>query len=281
MAPSAAQYDTGLLSFYFSPLPKHEHPVSPFQRPLDHVENYLKTTDGVWDLFRVFEQVSCYLSQIPFSDAKTDGLFSKITGVFNSAGAALSIPAIFTSAIDLKRSLSSLIESHELPYVDPLRSKKIALATKQSVVDGVSLGNAVSLAVLFYDKAVTPLSSWVSQGADYVFNATSLIDDGIELIEESVKLRECSSDDRNDAEKAKMEDEKWLSMMKIAKDVVSIAATLIAVMGSCFAVLAGNYAIGAVVLGLGTVWLIIKLTSVFYQKVIEERHSHPPVNGFT
>ncbi|MBS0603757.1 MAG: hypothetical protein JSS60_01830 [Verrucomicrobia bacterium] len=271
----------GIFHNLFAPLPPSR--VERQKDALDHVADYADSSAGAWDLFRVgnhiFSAVEMYLSP----SHHLGDVVGRVKEVFNTAGIGLSIPQVFSDVNSLRRSIGNLLTVQDLPYSDPLRSSKIAQAAKKSFLDTVGLTNTAAQIALFVDNAkIFAFDSLHLRVIDGVYNVTSAIWDGAELIGEYFKLQHYHSPEaqpRNAAEAAKLEEKKTLSWITIAKDVASVALAAISIGAIVFGIATSSMAVVSVaLLGLSAFWLTMKLTGYFYNKVIVEAPIMPSGN---
>ncbi|MBX3718520.1 MAG: hypothetical protein KF898_02590 [Parachlamydiales bacterium] len=282
MATAAvAQQSNGFLADLFAPLPEERAPA-PVQRDgFDHVATYLDSTTGAWDLFRVIDHALEYVKNIPSLSDGTRELTSKISGAISLSGISLSIPAIFTEANSFRKKVFQFAASQDLPYSDGLRHQKIMQAGKGAVVSGMSLANAISQASLFLNEVKIVNLAELLPTVDFIYQGTSLVTDGAELIEEGYKINSYQSEQpRTPRETAELEEKTWLSWMVVIKDVASVATAAIALVGIVFGIAASSMAVVApLVLVLTSVWLSMKIASYFYARILEDRRSASGVAG--
>jgi hypothetical protein len=266
---------TGFFHDLFAPLPEQGRKRKDL---FDHVADYAETSEGAWDVMRfgnhVFAAIETTLS-IPSGFAD---LITKAKGVFDSAGAAISIPRMIANLNALKGSVEQFFISQNLPYSDPLRDRKIAQAGKAGFVDSMALANTVAQAALFLVGAtVFSLTAVQLCLLEAFYNATGGLLDGIEMVGEGVKLQQYQAPEaqpRNPAEATKLEEKKTLAWITIAKDVASIAlaaltlAPLIA--KSLGLVLVAPLVSPTAILAISAFWLAMKITSYFYNKLVVE-----------
>ncbi len=264
---------SGIFHDLFAPLP--ETRAEQRKDALDHVADYTQSSSGAWDVFRVgnhlFSAVELYLTP----SHRFGDLVGRVKEVFNTAGIGLSIPQIFSDLNSLRRSITNLFTVQDLPYSDPLRTRKIAQAAKTSFVDSMNLTNTAAQIALFVDNAkIYVFEAAQLRVIDGVYNVTSAISDGAELIGEYFKLKQYHSPEsqpRNQAEAAKLQEKKTLAWLTIAKDVASIALAAIAIAVIAFGVATSSVVIvSTAVLGISAFWLTMRLTAYFYNKVIVE-----------
>ncbi len=263
----------------FTPLPDAQ--TAPQKDYLDHVADYADSSSGAWDVFRFIENGLAYVKFLPTLPENYLEALKKVKDVASAAGMGLCIPKIISDCNNLRRSFSNLLATQDLPYSDPLRTRIIAHAVKKTFTDSVDLTNDVSLAALFIDNAkVFIFEASHLRIFDGVYNLTSVISDGVELITECFKLNNYQSPEmhpRNQAEATKLSERKTLSWMVIAKDVSSIAGSVIALVGIVFGIATQSLAIVSIAaLVLGTVWLTTKLAAYFYNKIIVEAPASIP-----
>jgi hypothetical protein len=267
----------------FTPIP--ENPVSRTKDHLDHVADYVDTSTGAWDIFRVIEHSLAYVKRLPSLDSGVMDLVEKVKGVAGSMGIGLSIPKIISDFNTLRRGLTNLFATQDLPYSDPLRTRKIAQVAKTSFINSIDFTNTLVQAAQFVDAAKVYLFDAVQlKWLDGANNLTSAISDGSELITECFKIHNYNSPEvqpRNPAEAAKLAEKRTLSWMIVAKDVASIAGSALALLGIVFGVATQSIAIVSIsALALSTVWLTMKLATYFYNKIVVEAPSGPASRPF-
>ncbi len=261
----------GIFSHLFNPLPSTQE--APPKDAFDHVADYADTAQGAWDIFRFGNHVASFL-EIHFPPTHhLNALVGKVKEVFNTAGIALSIPQIFSDLNNIRRSITNFFSVQDLPYSDPHRTSKIAQAAKKGFLDMTVLTNSVTQAALFLDNAKVFLFETLHlKVIDGVYNLTSAVLDGAELVGEYFKLKHYHSPEaqpRNTLEASKLEEKKRLSWMNIAKDVASIALATITLSGIVFGITASAMAtFSTAILCLSAFWLTMKLTSYFYNKAV-------------
>jgi hypothetical protein len=269
----------GIFHDLFTPLAEAQ--TAPRKDYLDHVADYADTTSGAWDVFRFIENPLSYVKFLPNIPVNYSLLLEKVRSVASSLGMGLCIPKILSDCNNLRRSFTNLLGTQDLPYSDPLRTRKVAQAAKKTFTDTVDLTNDVSLAALLIDNGkVFIFEASYLRIFDGVYNLTSVISDGVELITECFKLNHYHSPEmhpRNQAEAAKLGERKTLSWIVIAKDVASIGGAAIALVGIVFGIATQSLAIVSIVaLVLGTVWLTTKLAAYFYNKIVVEAPASLP-----
>lgn len=262
----------------FTPLP--ENPVPRTKDTLDHVADYVDTSTGAWDIFRVIEHSLAYVKRLPSLDSSVLELVEKVKGVAGTMGIGLSIPKVLSDFNTFRRGFTNLLATQDLPYSDPLRTRKISQAAKTTFINSIDLTNTLVQAAQFIDGAKVYLFDAVQlRWLDGANNLTSAISDGSELITECFKLHNYNSPEvqpRNPAEAAKLAEKKTLSWIIIAKDVASVGGSAIALVGIVFGIATQSIAIISVsVLALSTVWLTMKLAAYFYNKIVVEAPSGP------
>jgi hypothetical protein len=277
MTSASSVTSPGFFHDLFTPLP--EEPSSTENRDFfDHVSDYAKTTDGAWDLFRVIEYATEWIQKIPsLTSQGSSALLGRISNVIGTMGMGLSIPAIATDCNHLRSSLARLFTVQDLPYSDPLRSQKITQAVKKGFLDLLGFANDMSQAALFMDRVkVLVLEASQLKVADGIYSGTSIAMDSVDLVSEYFKLQRYHSQEaqpRNPIESAKLEQKKTLAWMTIVKDIFSIASSGLAMIAMIFGAAAlgvstANIAFAG--LTLSTVWLVTKMTSHFYNKLVVE-----------
>lgn len=262
----------------FIPLPEQgERRKDPF----DHIAEYVETLEGAGDLFRFGYHGFSTIEMLAASASHAVlELVGKVKGIFDFAGAVISIPRFLSNSNLLRRSLTQVIASQDLPYEDPLRNRKIAQAVKSSVLDSVNLVNTGTQGALFFNSAIGGVLFEAAQLSiiDGVYNLTGGISDTVELIGEGFKLQQYNSPDaqpRNQAEAVKLGEKKTLAWMTIAKDVASIVMAFIALAPLAASTVGYTLVTAAIIsptalLAMSAFWLTMKITSYFYGKLIVE-----------
>ncbi len=277
---SSVSNSLGIFHDLFTPIPEAQATTREKDH-IDYVADYADSAAGAWDVFRVINNALSYVKMIPSLAPNWLSIVGKIKDVASTAGIGLSIPKIIVDTNILRRSLSNLFAVQDLPYSDPLRTRKITQAFKKSFLDTVDLTWTVSQVALFVDNAKV----YVFEAAnlriiDGVNNVASVISDSAELVTEYFKLQQYHSPEsqpRNSEESAKLEQKKRLSWMVIAKDIASVGGSVIALVGIVFGIAMQSVPIIAgAVLVLSTVWLTMKLASYFYNKIVVEAPIVPP-----
>jgi hypothetical protein len=257
----------------FVPLP--DTGASEEKDPLDHLADFASSSTGAWDIFRVGEHL---FKVVQLNLSPTHGFANvaeRVVTLFNTAGIGLSIPQFFADVNALRHSALQFFAVQNLPYNDPLRGRKIAQAAKLGFLDSMNLTNTVAQIALFLDAAKVFLIDTVPlQITDGVYNLTSFITDGAELVGECFKLENYHSPagaPRTPSEAAKLEQKKILSFITIAKDVASIALAVIALGSLALGVtVAGIPNATAIIFGTSAFWLTMKLAGYFYDKIVVE-----------
>jgi hypothetical protein len=270
---SSVTASSGLFHDLFAPLP--HTPATRDKDYVDHVAEYADSAAGTWDVFRVIDLTLSYVKMLPSLSPSWLEMLGKVKDVANMAGIGLSIPKMIADCNTFRRSLSNLLAVHDLPYSDPLRTRKIAQAFKKSFVDSFDLTWTCTQAALFLNNAkIFMIEATQLRMLDGLNNIASVVSDSAELITECFKLKHFHSPEaqpRNPAESTKLEERKCLSWMTVVKDVTSIGTAAIALVGIIFGVATQSIAaIGIAVLVLSTVWLTMKLSTYFYNKIVVE-----------
>jgi hypothetical protein len=264
---------SGILDNLFAPLP--ENRVTQENDTLDHVADYANSASGAWDVVRIFNTALSYLKLIPSISSQHSEFVGRVSTVADTAGIGLSIPQIFSDCNTLRRSISNLCSVQDLPYSDPLRTRRVAQAAKKGFLDSMNLTNTLSQAALFTNQAKIFVFETVHLNVlNGVYNATSFVTDGAELVGEYFKLKHYHSPEaqpRNQTEASKLEERKTLAWITIGKDVASVAGASIALLAIAFGIATqGAALISGACLVLSTVWLTMKLIGYFYNKIVVE-----------
>jgi hypothetical protein len=185
----------------------------------------------------------------------------------STAGAGLSIPKIIGDCNTLRHSFSYL---QGLSPDNP----KVTQAVKKSFIDAIDLTNTLSQAALFIDHVkIFTFQAGHLRIVDGVCNATSAISDGAELVTEYFKLQGYYSEGlpANAEENAKLDERKCLSWMVVTKDVASIGYAVVALACIVYGVAIQSVAFASSAsLVLSTVWLVMKIATYFYAKIVVE-----------
>jgi hypothetical protein len=250
----------------FTPLPGTKTEETEQRKdPFDHIAEYADTTAGSWDLFRIGNHV---FSVIELCLTPAHHIAGKLKEVFNTAGIGLSFPQLLSDVNALRRSVAHLFTVQDLPYNDPLRNLKIVQAVKKGFIDSMTLTNTMAQIALFVDNVKVFLFDAAHlRFIDGVYNVTSLITDGAELIGEYFKLKRYHAPEvqpRHLSEVGKLDEKKTLSWILIAKNVSSIALAVIAIGSIAFGVPASIFIISIPTLGISAFWLTMKLAGQFY-----------------
>jgi hypothetical protein len=265
----------------FTPLPESQAATTREKDRLDHIADYADSAPGAWDIFRVVDHMCSYLKMLPSLSSGGLEVVGKVKNVVSTVGIGLSVPQIITNCNTLRRSVGHLLSVKDLPYSDPLRTRKITQAAKKSFLDTIDLTFTFSQAALFIDGAkIFIFEAKNLRIIDGIGNVTSTISDSAELVTEYFKLKHYHSSEaqsHNPAESAKLEERKRLSWMIIAKDIASIGGAAIALVGIVFGIaIQATASISVAVLVLSTVWLTMKLATYFYNKIVIEAPALQP-----
>lgn len=277
---TTAASSPGILSHLFTPIPTAPEPRS--KDVYDHVAEYADTAQGAWDVFRFGNHVASFLELHLLPSNPLNGLVGKVKEVMNGAGIALSIPQIFSDLNAMRHSFTHLFTVQDLPYSDPHRTSKIAQAAKKGFLDTMVFTNSLTQAALFLENAKVFVFEVVHlKIIDGIYNLTSGILDGAELVGECFKLKQYhapESQPRNSTEAAKLEEKKTLAWLTIAKDVASVALAAIPLGVIAFGVTSGTMAAcSTAILTLSAFWLTMKLSSYFYNKIVVEGTAEPQI----
>lgn len=280
MGTSIATPSNGFFHNLFGP-PFEPTEFPPTKDCFDYAAGYVDT-NGSWDFFRIINQGLDYLKHIPSLSQAGKDLIGRVGMVVDTAGIGLSIPQIIPDFNALRHSVKKLIAAQDLPYNDPLRERKITQAAKRTFLDGMNAANNLSQAALFLDKVkIFLFETRHLHILDGIYNITSGILDTAELIGECFKLNHYSSIEgqpRTEIEKTQLSEKKCLSWMTVIKDVASIALACLALIGIIFGIVTqGIMFITVTGLVLSTVWLSLKITTYFFEKIVIGAHHHLPV----
>jgi hypothetical protein len=241
----------------------------------DHIGSHFFTLNGAWDSARIVEYITNICKYIPMTLGRVE-FFDRISSLMNKCGNALSIPRIIVDLHFLKNSARQITQARNLPEDQPERNKIVAHAKKSVVISTMNLVNDASQAALFLnDTSIIKLGGCLPV-AEGVYNVSSIVNDTIELIDESFKLHHYNSAPAaTDEQRVVLNEKRALSWLKIAKDLPSIVGSVLAIAAIFFAALQAPV-FAAISLGLSVAWLTMKLVSTFYEKIIMDRQAHRP-----
>jgi len=246
----------------------------------DHIAKWVDCTDGAWSFFKVFDHALDYVKLLPNLSEGAQSFVEKVRRITDLSGSALSFPALISDANDLRHSIVSLGKAYELPEADKNRSEKIVRAAKKSFLDGCTLTNTTSQIITFLRESnFIQQSAAAARAVDWVYNVTSLVTDGAELAEEAYKVQRNQGQlgtAKTEKEQNVLQEKINLSWLTIVKDVASVALSIIGIIALVFGALTqGVVIIAPIVLGLSTIWLAMKISAYFYERIIKERNKHP------
>ncbi|HEY2811137.1 MAG TPA: hypothetical protein VGJ00_07110 [Rhabdochlamydiaceae bacterium] len=244
----------------------------------DHTTDYFRSLNGAWDALRVGNHVGEVVCSLPNLSAPQRVFASKVSDVLGTSGTALSLPRTLTDAANFRKSLQNIRSVQAVSPNHPAKDKLIAQAYKQSIFEGFNLVNTASQGALFLDqtslmdlgKHLTPVTG--------LYNLTSIGADAIELADASGEIIHYNSlSPTTPDEKLTLQERKVLSWMKVVKSVPSIAGAALALIGIVFSWFL-TPVVGLISLGLSVVWLVMKITSNVYEKVIAANQNRRKLN---
>lgn len=269
-----------LLHDLFAPLPEEPSSAPPPKDGLDRVAQYMESTSGAWDLFRIFDHAVQYLQNLPSLSEGFKDLSSGISKVVSLSGVSLSLPTLFSDVNTLRRKTGAFVSALELPHSDPLRRQKVLQSGKDAFVSSMWLTNTAAQATLFFNEAKLVKLGEYLPVVDGVYQGSALVSDGIEMVEQAYNLHSYQKvQPRDDQEAAELGEKKWLAWMVVLKDVASVALSIISLVGIALGIAIFSLPVMAVVaLGLSTTWLTMKISSYFYKEIIKERRDERALN---
>jgi hypothetical protein len=251
---------------FFAPL-AGEQPAAQ-RSPSDHAFHHFSTLNGAWDGFRFGNYFASWTKFLFPADSSRYQFLKHSAGIFDKAGSMLSLPRLVTDLHVLVKSMRIVRETNSnSSSADPLQRKVAAYAKKHFLTSTMNLGNDLAQASLvLHEFSILKLGRYVPL-VDSIYNATGIVNDTIELVDESVKLHHYRSEEGNtEAEAETLKEKKTLSLLKIAKNVPSIVGAVIGIAAIFFSSLQVPV-VAVILLGLNTMWLTFKLTSTFYEKI--------------
>ncbi len=277
MATAVYQQVAQHVSDMFTPLPEERAPTAPRKDGFEYTTKYVDAVWGTWDLWLVLSNALDHIKNLSFLNDSGRDFTERLSGVTNLSGMAMSIPALFTTANGFRKNIFAFAHAQDLPYSDGLRHQKILQTGKNAVTSGMTFTWVLSQAALFAHEVKIidlgknlPVVNVVAQGA-------SIIADGSELVEDIYKVnayRAAQALTNNPQEGAQLEENLWLSFMRIVKNVSSLAMSTIALIAIGVGVVTSTLPIVApIVLGLMTVWLAAKISSQLYDEFLKDRRA--------
>jgi len=246
----------------------------------DHIAKWVDSTDGAKSFFKVFDHALDYAKLLPNLSEGAQSFIEKTHKITDFTGSALSFPVLISDANNLRHSIASWWRASELPDADKSRSEKIVRSAKKSFLDSCTLTNTASQVITFLSESnFIQQSASAARAVDWVYNVTSLVTDGAELAEEAYKVHRNQGRmgaAKTEKEQKVLQEKINLSWLTIVKDVASVALSIIGIIALVFGALTqGVVIIAPIVLGLSTIWLAMKISAYFYERIIKERNKHP------
>jgi hypothetical protein len=240
-------------------------PEKPPKDFFDHLSDYVQSASGAWDLFFGIDHVLSYINKIHFLPETVKTLSGRASAAIGTIGIGLTLPDLISDTVVLRNSFSRLFTVVALPHSDPLKTRKIAQAAKTSFLDSVTFTKSLSQSTLFLDRVkILVLQAGQLAIIDGIYNASYLVVDGAELIEECHKLA---------LGKVHREEEKRLSWLIVAKDTTSVALCALALAGIVLGVaLEGMAFFSVAILIMTSCWLTLKIASYFYREIVVNKN---------
>ncbi len=266
---------TRFVSNFFNPPPKTACATVAKKTGAQHVIDYLDSSSGVWDFSRVCELFFSYLHSLPILSDSNRLRSEKISGVFAVTGAALSLPQLVVDIHAWVSSFSHLFSSAKLSEKDPSRQARVTHAAKKALINTSNLGNTFTQALIFFNESKLVNLAKQMPVVNFFFNSTSLLSDGVECVQEAKKVSKYMAKLSKGVPLRKVE--RWQGKLKLAWMKIAQASSSVAMAVIGLGALAAGVAVtslpilSSVSLGLLTVWLTSKISSYFYEKILEER----------
>ena len=234
---------------------------------VEHAFAYFGSLPGAWDFFRCADYLAQIFRSLPRMSAQSMQIAERVSGVLNRAGVAISLPKTCIDMINFKNSIKHLkhLRSLSLSSAQSI-DDRTARAYKRSIFEAINLVNTASQAILFLNDSSVVVLGRHQPLIDVIFNVTSIVNDVVELVDESFKISYLTAEPSTDeATQQKIN----LSRMKIAKNIPSIVGSALALLAMAFSALYAP-SLTFVSLSLNVVWLSVKIASNIYEAVIAE-----------
>lgn len=234
---------------------------------------YPASPQGIRDCFRIIEYAASFFASFPGLNHDSRTYLDKISKVMDTAGIGLSIPRTITDMFNLNNSIRQYRRIRSTVFRDSMQRKVSIHAQKKIFLSGLSLTNTLSQASLFIHQVdLISLGKYIPL-ADGIYNVTSIVSDGIELVEESFKLQQYNST-IGGVQTAFLREKKTLSYMKIIKATSSIAGSVLAIVAIFFVAFQMPF-VATIILVFDIAWLTMKITGNLYEKILNEKHASP------
>lgn len=258
----------------FAPIMQAQPHVAAERKPSEHVIHHFSTLNGVWDAFRFGNYFSSFAKFLFAAGSSQYNFLKHTASVMDRSGSMLSLPRLVADLHALKTSVRQVRQSgHTSSSADPLERRVAAHAKKYFLTHFMNLGNDLAQGALVLNElSVLKLGRCVPI-VDGIYNVTGLVNDTIDLVDESCKLHHYNSEEAaTEAETETLKEKKNLSLLKIAKSIPSIIGAVIGIAAIFFSSLQIP-TVGVVLLGLNSIWLTFKLASTFYEKIIADNQA--------
>jgi hypothetical protein len=233
-----------------------------------HVTSYLNTADGVADFTDAVQISMRYMQAFPLSDYQR-GVVENVRGAASDAWSILVFPDIVAEGAKFFQKTGVFFESCYAGDYD-----NVGATAKNALLQGVDFTNTVSEGAIFLHG-----KNWIDIGANLpaasaTYSVTSLISDGVDVLDQVGKLTQEPSVDKEPEEIAAV---RMLAVIRLVKDVASILLAVISLTALYLGILVESVALlPPLILGLSTIFLVAKVTAYFYDKMLVEPTSASP-----
>jgi hypothetical protein len=233
----------------------------------------MKTGSGAHDFLDITARMLQVTSNV-IDDTAIQARLGGISGKLALVRDAFALFEFGEAAIELIGHVSDLTDALDMPSSDPLREAEVARAVKQLTKNGLGLACSGSDAMMFLDGSkIVPLSPDVAQTFEGVFWISLGVLSGWDLVDQveesdrcQIKSREAHSPQVRDYY-TKMGE---VANIRLVKDVAAVAMAALSLIAMFFANLSF---MPTVMLGLACVYVVLKVASYFYQRVIDDQHA--------
>lgn len=221
---------------------------------LDYLADYSTKREGALDFFRSVENVLGYAPYL-FSEKSTLDALQHVRSGADLGGAALCFPALFKNVRDLR--------THYAVWTTSTKSEEVDAAFKELIKEGFNTTNTATQGTLFLHSANVFDLGAVFPVVSAIFQGTTIVTDGWDLIDQLMK----TSEDELDSQ---------LRMFKIAKYVSSVAMAVILLISLFYAALAESLVL--VLLVASTVYVVSSILSFVWEEMINDKSKLIPAS---
>jgi len=231
----------------------------------------MKTGNGAHDLLDIVARTLQVTSNL-IDDAAVEARLGGISGKLSLVRDAFALFEFSEAVFDLRGNVSDLTDALDMPSDDPLREVEVARAVKGLTKNGLGLACSGSDAMMFLDGSkIVPLSPDVAQTFEGVFWISLGVLSGWDLVDQveesdrcQIKSREAHSSEVREYY-TKMGE---VANIRLVKDVAAVAMAALSLIALFFTSLSF---MPTVMLGLSCVYVVLKVASYFYQRVIDDQ----------